>query len=106
MAFAPQIALRDGSGFTQTLTFTTNQESIFILGQVDVSTADIQVSIRAPSSRTFSLRPPQLHHPQPGQLPDRTHSGAWSQHHSHPHDRHHRRGQWRIGCSGHQGSSC
>lgn len=45
MAFAPQIALRDGSGFTQTLTFTTNQETIFIEGQVDVSTADIQVSI-------------------------------------------------------------
>jgi len=45
MAFAPQIALRDGSGYTQTLTFNTNQEAIFIEGQVDVSTADIQVSI-------------------------------------------------------------
>jgi len=45
MAFAPQIALRDGSGFTQTLTFTTNQEAIFIEGLVDVSTADIQISV-------------------------------------------------------------
>lgn len=45
MATAPQIKLRDGSGFTQNLVFTTNQDSIFIEGQADVGTADIQVSI-------------------------------------------------------------
>ena len=45
MATAPQIKLRDGSGFVQNLVFTTNQDSVFIDGEVDVSTADIQVSI-------------------------------------------------------------
>jgi hypothetical protein len=45
MATAPQIKLRDDSGFTQNLVFTTNQDSVFIDGQVDVNTADIQVSI-------------------------------------------------------------
>lgn len=45
MAKAPQIKLRDGSGFTQNLVFSTNQESIFIEGTVDTSTADIQVSV-------------------------------------------------------------
>lgn len=45
MATAPQIQLRDGSGFTQNLVFTTNQDSVFIDGEVDVNTADIQVSI-------------------------------------------------------------
>lgn len=45
MATAPQILLRDGSGYTTNLTFTTNQEAIVIRGKVDNSTADIQVSI-------------------------------------------------------------
>ncbi len=45
MATAPQIQLRDGSGFTTNLVFTTNQEAVFIDGQVDVNTADIQVSV-------------------------------------------------------------
>lgn len=46
MATAPQIKLRDGSGFTTTnLVFTTNQDSVFIEGEVDANTADIQVSI-------------------------------------------------------------
>jgi hypothetical protein len=45
MATAPQILLRDGSGYTTNLVFTTNQESIVIQGKVDSSTSDIQVSI-------------------------------------------------------------
>ena len=45
MATAPQIAFRDGSGFTTNLVFSTNQESIVITGQVDSTTSDIQVSI-------------------------------------------------------------
>jgi Baseplate J-like protein len=45
MATAPQILLRDGSGYTTNLVFTTNQESIVIQGVVDSSTSDIQVSI-------------------------------------------------------------
>jgi hypothetical protein len=45
MAAAPQILLRDGSGYTTNLIFTTNQESIVIQGTVDSSTSDIQVSI-------------------------------------------------------------
>lgn len=45
MATAPQIKVRDGSGFTQDLVYTTNQESTILQGQVDVSTVDLQVSV-------------------------------------------------------------
>jgi hypothetical protein len=45
MATAPQIALRDGSGFTTNLVFTTNEESIFITGTVDVNTVSVQLSV-------------------------------------------------------------
>lgn len=45
MATAPQIALRDNSGFTTNLVFTTNESAITITGTVDVNTAIIQVSI-------------------------------------------------------------
>lgn len=45
MATAPQIALRDGSGFTTNLVFTTNESAITITGTVDVNTSIIQVSI-------------------------------------------------------------
>ena len=45
MATAPQIAFRDGSGFTTNLVFSTNQEAIVITGTVDNLTSDIQVSI-------------------------------------------------------------
>jgi len=45
MATAPQIALRDGSGYTTNLVFTTNEEAIFIEGTVDVPTVSIQISI-------------------------------------------------------------
>jgi hypothetical protein len=45
MASAPQIALRDGTGFTQALVFTTNQENIVLTGTVGTDTADIQVSV-------------------------------------------------------------
>lgn len=49
MANAPQISLRDGSGYAQSVIFTTNQDAIFIEGIVDVNTADIQVSINGGS---------------------------------------------------------
>ena len=49
MATAPQIKLRDSSGYTQNLVFTTNQESIFIEGLADASAVDIQVSINGAS---------------------------------------------------------
>ena len=45
MASAPQIALRNGTGFTTNLVFTTNEQSIFITGTVDNNTAAIQVSV-------------------------------------------------------------
>lgn len=45
MASAPQIALRDGTGFTTNLVFTTNQEAIELTGTVGIDTAAIQVSI-------------------------------------------------------------
>lgn len=45
MATAPQIALRDNSGFTTNLVFTTNESAITITGTVDVNTSVIQVSI-------------------------------------------------------------
>jgi hypothetical protein len=49
MATAPKIALRDGSGFTQTLVLTTNLTFITITGTVDINTVDIQVSINGSS---------------------------------------------------------
>ena len=45
MATSPQITSRDGSGTTTNLIFTTNEESIFIEGTVDVNTVSMQVSI-------------------------------------------------------------
>jgi hypothetical protein len=45
MASAPQIALRDGSGFTTALVFTTNQDNIVLTGTIGIDTAAVQVSI-------------------------------------------------------------
>ena len=45
MAKAPQIALRDASGYTTSLVFTTNEEAVFIEGTVTVDTIAIQVSV-------------------------------------------------------------
>jgi hypothetical protein len=45
MATAPQILLRDGSGTVQSLIFSTNEETIFIEGTIDVNTASIQISV-------------------------------------------------------------
>lgn len=45
MAQSPQIALRDGSGFVTSMTFTTNQETIVITGTVAVDTAAVQISV-------------------------------------------------------------
>lgn len=45
MASAPQIAFRDGSGFTTNLVFSTNEESIVVEGTVSVDTVSIQVSV-------------------------------------------------------------
>lgn len=45
MATAPQIELRDGSGYAQEAAFTTNIEYLTLRGTVDVTTVDLQVSI-------------------------------------------------------------
>lgn len=45
MATAPQILLRDGSGYTQNLVLTTNLDSITLTGLVDINTVDLQVSV-------------------------------------------------------------
>jgi uncharacterized phage protein gp47/JayE len=45
MAQAPQIALRDGSGFTTNLVFTTNRESITITGTISPDTAAMQIAV-------------------------------------------------------------
>lgn len=74
MATAPQIKLRDGSGYTQNLVFTTNQESITIEGTVDVAAADIQVSINGsgfvsdPTLVKFNL--PNFTVPNPDNYPE------------------------------------
>ncbi len=46
MATTPQIELRDGSGYVQTLAFSTNEETVIINGTIGIDTADVQVSIR------------------------------------------------------------
>jgi hypothetical protein len=74
MATAPQIKLRDGSGYTQNLVFTTNQDSVFIEGRVDVSAVDIQVSINGapfvsdPGLVQFNL--PDFTIPSPASYPE------------------------------------
>lgn len=56
MATAPKINLRDGSGTTQSLVFTTNQEFVTVTGSVDVNTVAMQVSINgAPFSSDATL---------------------------------------------------
>lgn len=45
MATSPQIALRDGSGYTQNLVLSTNLDHITLTGVVDTSTVDMQVSV-------------------------------------------------------------
>lgn len=45
MATTPQIALRDGTGYTQNLVLSTNLDYITITGIVDTSTVDIQISV-------------------------------------------------------------
>jgi hypothetical protein len=45
MATTPQIALRDGSGYTARLAFTTNQEAVFITGLVGADTVAVQISV-------------------------------------------------------------
>jgi Baseplate J-like protein len=42
---APQIALRDGTGFTTNLVFSTNEEAIVITGTVSPNTVSVQLSI-------------------------------------------------------------
>lgn len=59
MATTPQIALRDGSGFTTNLAFTTNQESIYLTGTVSVDTVATQVSI---NGAAFSADPNLVEH--------------------------------------------
>lgn len=45
MATAPQIRLRDGTGYTTNLVFTTNESAIVIEGTVDINTVSIQLSM-------------------------------------------------------------
>lgn len=45
MASGPQISLRDGSGTTTSLTFTTNQEAIYVTGTVSSDTVSVQLSV-------------------------------------------------------------
>jgi hypothetical protein len=45
MASTPQIKLRDGTGYSTTLSFTTNQESTTISGTVGLDTASVQISV-------------------------------------------------------------
>lgn len=42
---APKIALRDGSGFTTNLVFTTNADTVIVTGEVEVTNASLQVSV-------------------------------------------------------------
>lgn len=56
MAATPQIALRDGSGFTTTLAFTTNQEYVVITGTIATNIVALQVSVNgAPYSSDPTL---------------------------------------------------
>jgi len=45
MATAPQISFRDNSGYTTSLTLTTNQDNIVLRGTVEATTISVQVSI-------------------------------------------------------------
>lgn len=45
MTTAPQINLRDGSGSTQQIVFTTNQAYVVLEGTVDTNAVDIQISV-------------------------------------------------------------
>jgi len=45
MATAPLIQLRDSTGFTTNLVFTTNRDAVFLYGTVELNTAAIQVSV-------------------------------------------------------------
>lgn len=56
MAATPQIALRDGTGFATTVTFTTNQEFVTITGTVQPNIIALQVSVNgAPYSSDATL---------------------------------------------------
>jgi hypothetical protein len=74
MATAPQIELRDGSGTTTALTFTTNESAIIITGTVTPDTAAIQISINGgtfvsdPTLILFNLQ--NFTVPNPASYPD------------------------------------
>lgn len=74
MATAPQIKLRDGSGFTLNLVMTTNQDYVIIEGQVDANTADIQVSVNGAAfvsdSTLVDFDLPAFTVPNPASFPD------------------------------------
>lgn len=74
MATAPQINLRDGSGTTQALTYTTNQEFTTITGTVDTNTVALQVSVNgAPFSSDptlIDLSGTEFTFPSPASFPD------------------------------------
>lgn len=74
MATAPQINLRDGSGTTQSLAFTTNQDFVVITGLVNTNTVAMQVSINgAPftsDATLVELDGPGFTFPNPASYPD------------------------------------
>jgi hypothetical protein len=74
MATAPQINLRDGSGTSQTIEYSTNMEFATIEGTIDTTTVDLQVSVNGSAfvsdptlvkldAQTFIV-------PNPASLPD------------------------------------
>lgn len=74
MAQAPQIALRDNTGYTTSLVLTTNLSTISITGTVSINTVDLQVSVNggpfvsdpslvALNGQTFTV-------PNPGSFPE------------------------------------
>lgn len=49
MATAPKLELRDGSGYTTNLTFSTNQEAVTLKGTLTTDTVAVQVSVNGGS---------------------------------------------------------
>ena len=75
MPFTPKVALRDGSGYSESVTFSTNASTgIFLEGVADPLTADIQVSVNGSPFTSSSLLVkfdlPAFTVPNPNATPD------------------------------------
>jgi uncharacterized phage protein gp47/JayE len=74
MATAPQIALRDGTGYTQELILSTNLEALSLTGTIDINTVDVQVSVNGGAfisdSTLVFLNGLNFEVPNPSSLPD------------------------------------